>query len=201
MKIYFDFDNTIVNSIESFCNVYNFLYDDKADWGKVRQWNMGDQCKQLDKDMIVRIFEDGLFFQNLKFFDNRMYFLLEDLSKTDDLHIISVGSRKNLLYKRKWILENLPFINDKNIALLSHFDEGSHTIDTIDKSEINLENSILIDDNQDALESSNATYKVLYSHRGIKAEWNEKIFGKYPMAYDLDSLYKIISDIKKSPTN
>jgi hypothetical protein len=42
---------------------------------------------------------------------------------------------------------------------------------------------------------------VLYSHRGIKAEWNEKVFDKYPVASSVDSLEQIILDIKKSPTN
>jgi len=201
MKIYFDFDNTIVNSIESFCSVYNFLYDDNADWRKVRKWNMSDQCTGLDNDMIIRIFEDGLFFQKLKFFDNRIYNYLKKLNEDNEIYILSVGSRKNLIYKKKWILDKLPFINEKNIVLLSHFNEGNDSIGIIDKSEINLENSVLIDDNQDALLSSNATHKVLYSNNGLKAEWNEKVFNKFPMAASLDSLEQIISDIKKIPTD
>jgi len=201
MNIFIDFDNTIVNSIEAFCGVYNFLHDEYADWREVRKWNMTDECPQSNTDMTVRIFEDGLFFQRLKFYDNRIYDFLETLSKTDNLHIVSVGSRKNLLYKKRWILDHLPFINEENIVLLSHFDDSSNTLGTIDKSEINMKNGIIIDDNQDALLSSNATYKVLYSHNGIKTEWNKNIYYEYPIASSVDTLEQIILDIKKSPTD
>ena len=201
MNIFIDFDNTIVNSIEAFCSAYNFLYDENANWSKVRKWNMTDECPLSDRDMTVRIFEDGLFFQKLKFYDNKIYHILKRLSKTDNIFIVSVGSRKNLLYKKKWVLYNLPFINEKNIILLSHFNDDSNVLGTIDKSEVNMENGILIDDNQDALLSSNAKYKLLYSHNGIKAEWNKNVYYDYPVVSNVDVLEQTILDIKKNPTN
>jgi 5'(3')-deoxyribonucleotidase len=177
--IYLDFDETIVNTMQAFCSVYNEKYTNHkdfvlADYTKVYKYNFADQCPLLeDVQAIHDIFDSQNFFDALTLKDG----CLEVLHKHKydfNYQIVTIGTPKNLSHKVLWIEKNLPFIKD--VILISN---GNNKMD---KSIINMFNStipnIFLDDHQDNLISSNANIKfciATYGERDWSKDWEYRI--------------------------
>lgn len=164
-KIFLDFDNTIVNSTEAFCKVYNLFYNflpnyRYAEWDLVNKWDFSDQCTLIKSNFeIERLFEYATFFSNLNFYNKNTYKVLEKLNNKYKVIIFSIGTLRNIHHKSYWIEKNLPFI--ENFIFLNKEQE---------KSSINMKNGIFIDDNANNLRSNNtADIKICF---GKKANWN-----------------------------
>jgi len=164
-KFFLDFDNSIVDSIKQYCKVYNTIYRyypsyKPADYTKVTQYNMKDQCPLVYD--LLEIFQHELFFRDLEFINENTYEVLEKLGRKYQLIVVSVGTPLNLALKSIWLSEKLPFIKD--YVLL--FNDGCK----MDKSVCNMEDGIFLDDVESNLKSSNAKDKVLF---GKRFEWNK----------------------------
>jgi len=164
-KLFLDFDSTIVDSIKSYCNYYNKVY--QFDQGfkiaiaeNVNQWDLRDECPLVDNPEFI--FSNGYFFENLEFMPNA-YEVLERLSLQYELIICSIGTYDNISLKSLWIQRNLPFI--KNSILIVN--DGCK----MDKSVINMSDSIFLDDHANNLFTSNAEFKILF---GKEYPWNTK---------------------------
>ena len=79
--------------------------------------------------------------------------------------IVTMGTMENLILKTNFIKQNINSkgIKTKFFGLLSNLE---------DKSKVNLERFLFVDDNQDNLNSSNAMVKILFENRK-DAEWNK----------------------------
>ena len=172
-KLFIDMDATIVHSHKQYCKVYNILYRDHsdfkpADYTKIKYYNMTCQCP-LEKNPL-NIFEHELFFADLEFINHNTYEVLKELNEEYQLIIATIGNHLNLAHKSLWIERNLPFIKD--YVLLNN--DGCK----MNKSLINMEGAIFIDDIVSNLDSSNARHKVLF---GKKFDWNREwtIFDGY----------------------
>jgi hypothetical protein len=69
-KLFLDFDCTIVDSVKTYCNVYNSFYKEKegfeeADYNKVDRYDLKDQCHLVDHQ--ETIFSNKEFFKHLEF--------------------------------------------------------------------------------------------------------------------------------------
>ena len=163
-RLFIDFDSTIVNSIKAFCDTYNFYYQSikdfkPAEWLKVEKYNFKDQCPLIRN--VHDIFEDIYFFEKLEFINYNTYEVIKELSDKFEIHITTIGTINNIAQKSIWIKKNLPFI--KNCEFL--FNNGCK----MDKSIVDMKDSIFIDDVLSNLESSNAKYKIIF---GDEYEWN-----------------------------
>lgn len=166
-KLFIDFDNTIVNSTEAYCDLYNLVYKDHlkfkpAKWYEVEEYGFRDECP-LAKDNILKMFSDPYFFKVLKFMCGNTKEVLEKLSEKYEVHITSIGSPMNIHYKSKWIHEKLPFVKCLELICLNE--------NIPNKSIVDMANGIHIDDVDSNLQSTNADYKIIY---GDIYDWNKE---------------------------
>jgi len=167
-KIFLDFDNTIVNSTKSFCETYSELYQDHPNfilpkWEEVNCWNFENQCTLLKtNEDVEKIFSMELFFIGLEFIDEYTYKILKELNEKYQIIITSIGTYDNITYKSQWVKGNLPFIKD-SIFLINN---GCK----MNKSVVNMQDSIFIDDVTTNLDSSNAVNKYIF---GKEYPWSQ----------------------------
>jgi 5'(3')-deoxyribonucleotidase len=172
-KLFLDFDCTIVDSVKTYCNVYNSSYKEKegfkeADHNKVNRYDLKDQCHLVDHQ--ETIFSNEEFFKRLEIMSYATE-VIERLGSKYELAICTIGTLDNISYKAQWIKNNLPFI--KNVILISS-DVGTNGI-KMDKSCVNMKDSIFIDDHAENLLSSNAELKICF---GKEYQWNESWMGE-----------------------
>lgn len=163
-KLFTDFDLTITDGIKSICQTYNYFYKNvkgfkKAEWYKVEKYNMKDQCTLSPNP--AKLFGEEYFFQVLEFINDNTYDVLKELNEKYQIIICSVGTNKNISYKSMWIQSKLPFI--RNSIYINNGDCKA------DKSIVNMQDSIFIDDCSSNLYSSNAKVKICF---GEEYGWN-----------------------------
>ena len=162
IKLFVDFDNTLVNSTRSFCTSYNFIYEyhkdfTPANWELVNTWNFSNQCSILKSDSdVLDIFENPLFFDCLELINDNTFEILKELNEKYQIIIASIGTPINLSLKALYLQENLPFIKD---YILMH-NNGIKMNKEIIK--MDYPDSIFIDDHVSNLISSNAVNKYVF---------------------------------------
>lgn len=167
-KLILDMDETITQSVKAYYNTYKQLFQNHVsfkeyDYTTNNKWNLEDICPNLmGENQVEKIFSMPNFFDNLELFEDAEV-VIKELCKKYDLWLCSLGTKRNLMLKSKFLEEKLPYID--NVILLSN--NGVKC----DKSIINMEGAIFIDDNLDNLLSSNASKKYVY---GAFKPWNEK---------------------------
>jgi 5'(3')-deoxyribonucleotidase len=177
-KLFLDFDCTIVDSVKTYCNIYNLFYKEKegfeeADHNKVDRYDLKDQCHLVDHQ--ETIFSNKEFFKHLEFMPYAKE-VLERLGSKYELIICTIGTLDNISYKTQWIKNNLSFI--KNVILISSA-VGVNGI-KMDKSSVNMEGSIFIDDHSENLSSSNAEIKICF---GKEYDWNRSWVGQRGLSW------------------
>lgn len=168
LKLFIDFDDTIIETMRTYCRVYNFLYQFNknykfADYTKVTQWDFSDVCPLTIEDP-NEIFESPLFFNTATLQPNANE-ILKELNKKYELYIVTIGTPRNIELKARWIGKRLPFID--NLILLYNKEIK------MDKSIIDMSGGILIDDHINNLHSSNAQMKVCFNGSGRELPWNK----------------------------
>lgn len=163
-NFFIDFDGTIINTIDAFCSVYNELYINHpkfkpAEPDLVNQYDMRDQCPLVEN--VLDIFQHPLFFKFATFINDNTYEILDKLNRKYKLIVCSIGTPKNVAFKAHYLKDKLPFIKD--YVLISN--PTCH----MDKSIVQMEGSIFLDDIPSNLISSNAKEKLLF---GKIYPWN-----------------------------
>lgn len=175
-------ENTIVNSVKQICKLYDkdfHLYRNykKVDWTEINTYNF-TELELINKEMVLDYFDDYRFFDDLEFMDNAEE-VIKKLSKEYQIIICSIGRKDNLMYKREWIKQHVPYA--KFIPI--DFSVCS------DKSCINMENCIILDDNTDMLDSCNATVKLLF---GDEYSWNKENKNNYQRYWNWIEVEKLL---------
>jgi len=156
----FDFDGTIVDTVEAFCKTYNQMFSTHegfvaADPTQVYDYSFKDQCPLIDD--IQEIFGMKQFFDNLKPMKGS-FNELKKLGADFPIMICTKGHNKNISLKSKYIEEHLGFVKDVIYT------------NTEDKRIINMKDCVFVDDHIDNLRTSNALIPIAY---GEKLPWNE----------------------------
>lgn len=164
-----DFDEVIVETIDAIVSIINEDYNLNVNSKDVKKWDFDDVFPDIPKDTIYKAFEDKRFFERLKFKPN----IIETLKKINEKYpimIVTLGSYENLLLKKDFIKNkiNSQGIKTMFVGLISNLEN---------KSQIDLNDLLFVDDNQKNLEISNATIKILFENRE-NAEWNKDWKGK-----------------------
>lgn len=166
-KLFLDFDGCIVDSIRAIVDLYNddfqaypnFRYMHPDD---IHTWNF-TECECATKDAINAYFNVPRFFKELQFMPMAQQFLYS-LSKFFDIYIVSFGEAPNLKLKKEWIAKFIPYAEFIGLDF-DHY---------VDKSCVDMENSIYVDDTSKYLYSSNAKHKFIF---GEKYPWNSNEYG------------------------
>jgi len=162
IKLFVDFDNTLVNSTRSFCTSYNFIYEyhkdfTPANWELVNTWNFSNQCSILKSDSdVLDIFENPLFFDCLELINDNTFEILKELNEKYQIIIASIGTPINLSLKALYLQENLPFIKDYILMYNNGIKMNKEII------KMDYPDSIFIDDHVSNLISSNAVNKYVF---------------------------------------
>ena len=186
-KIFFDVDNTICNSTKRFVEIYNSIYNDQADWTKCFKWDYSDVCPKLTDSEII--FSLKQFYNDeMDFVDKYIEVVIKMLHITGwDVNFVTLGTRENLINKTNWLKHNFPYIDKQNYHLLEKTEMG--------KSEVDMSNAILVDDNCINLLSSNAEFKICM-HK--PTEWNKDIESlRYTRVNNALELYNYILNLER----
>lgn len=173
INLFIDFDGTVADSTGAMADFYNehchhLVGFTPADGDDIRTWDGYDQMPLL-KDAGYEsedIFTSKFFFDNVRLKKDAVRAIqsLQD-SGLYNIYFVSIGEPRNIAMKTKFLARNFPFIS--NHIMLTQVGNM-----IMDKSIVDMDNGIFIDDNEDCLFSSNADYKLLFSDNGI-CEWNE----------------------------
>jgi len=168
IKLILDFDGTIIDTIQSYTDVYNELYCNHpqfktAEAHLVNQYNMKDQCPLVDN--VLDIFEHELFFKFAELINDNTYEVLEKLNRKYTPIVCSIGTPRNIAYKACWLEKKLPFIKDYVLI--------SNPTCYMNKSIVNMEDSIFLDDIPSNLMSSNCNEEDKYLF-GKRYPWNDE---------------------------
>lgn len=163
LKLFLDFDQTIVNAVEAYCETYNNIYAhchgfEYAEWEKIKRWDLTDQCPMHTEP--ETLFASWLFFELLNPMDDNTFEMLEEIKEFCDITICTIGTPENIIRKTQWIVDNLGI---SDMILLSQ-----EKI-TMDKSVVNMEGAVFVDDSYKNLLSSNADFKICFG----TTEWNK----------------------------
>src|SRR5690554_6695099 len=185
-KLFLDFDGVICNSIQAFCDTYNILYEDypnfkPARWAYVEKWNFRDECPLLEgsQDEVHEIFGHNLFFKHLEFMDDLTERVIQRLCDKYQVIVCSIGTPLNIAKKTLYLRDNLPYIKE-HIMLVNN---GC----VMDKSLVNMEGSVFIDDHVKNLDSTNAEYKIIF---GDVYDWNK--CSDYPRAWNWNDVDRML---------
>jgi len=190
MNIYFDFDGTLADSIQTICEMYNDRYGSRQDFvpaiaNRGRRWNMTDICPLAEEGEIANMFTEKESFDRMKLF-NGVHDTLKRLSENHRIILVTIGTFDNIKYKAEWVADNLGdvlnawhFTGDKQLRM--------------NKAFINDIDGILIDDHQKNLETANVSYKICASM--YEGDWNSLYTGI--RAYNFEQIESIINSIDK----
>lgn len=168
MKIFVDVDGVVIDTTGALADYYNEHYHSEedfteADGDKIEVWDAHDQLPLMNGE-IEHIFESDYFWDNVRIKPNAQL-VLEYLSTKHDVYFVSIGSSINIGKKTKFLRKHFPFVHN-HIMLAMNGDMS------MDKSVVNMEGGMIIDDHMSNLNSSNARFKVLFKDLGEK-EWNK----------------------------
>ena len=173
LTLFIDVDGTVINSLSAMCIWYNHAYQFHPNFkpaisSEIYEWNAGGQMPLLQKGDIELMFASDLFFQVVEPIKNSRE-VIERLTATDEFDCVfaSIGSSANIGNKTKYLEKVFPFVSS-HIMLVKN---GSNV--KMDKTILNGEGTVLIDDHIDNLKTARVTYPILFKENGIDKEWNQ----------------------------
>ena len=165
MKIYLDFDDTIVNSIETLTNIVNERYFKNIAPKDIGEWDFSDVYPDIPLDDIVKIFGEQEFFNDIELKDYALI-AIHKLSKRNDVTIVSKVTPEAFRRKNDWIRDNLEALGI-NISFIGVPINES-------KSIVDMSDGVIVDDKVSFLEETNAKYKIFFNnHRKFDIKQSE----------------------------
>lgn len=185
-KLFVDFDDTLVDTFHTLVDIYNeeFMYDEKLPSNvKSYEWNFIDCFPKWSTKELYSQFNNKRMFYYYRYNKGALE-VIRKLSKLYNVFIVSCGTYSNIGYKSLWLKKNLP---DNIKTILIAVNENSKDGNQSYKSLINMKNDILIDDNLNALDCSNA----LVENRYVFGE--EKTYNKTEVYYRLKTWDEVLN--------
>lgn len=178
MRIFVDVDEVVTKSILRFCEFIN----KESEYDKVKSWNFEEVC-DLTSNEIEDIFSHINFYSSIKLYEGCVE-AIDQLSKNNEIIFITKGTSSNNIGKLELLNKYFP-----NLPVITLSNDG-----TTGKEIINMENSILIDDHSNNLDSSNARYKILFEPYKHTMNYNKDYFGATAKDWkDVMAIVKILN--------
>lgn len=158
-NLYIDIDSTIINTAETFIDMYCNKKGIKKNFYDLKDWKFRSIDRNIDIKEFLNYIETEEFFNKVQFYDDFLRFYVKYGDKFNFI-FVTIGSKKNLELKKKFIFRSLPTIeNVKYIGLENN------------KNDIDMSNGIQIDDKYDNL-NTNAKLKILQKNN-IETDYNQ----------------------------
>ena len=173
--VIFDFDETLVRSIESVCHVQHLVFGGELpDVKGCRKWNLEDVIPNITPRKVESLFATKDFFDILLPYNDMVNAMKWFKSKDKRIVLLSLGSSMNLHYKSKYVRDNFGDIVDYHIYA------GSDGSLSMDKGLFNFKalgyHAVMIDDNASNLDSMKkcVDYRILAKlYTQDECEWNK----------------------------
>ena len=193
-KVYIDLDNTVFDTLDTILYLYNeeFKYYDgfqEIGYDNVRTYDCSE-CNLLTKECLNGYFNRSNFYEGSHV--ETYFWNVLDLIKEKNWRpvFVTIGSPQNIAAKKAWF---------KDWVIYNHFDaDFIGLVDVKDKSSVDMSDGIMIDDNVDMLNSSNAPIKICFGEYGWNENWKGLRVKDWKTAYkafkntDVD---KILEDL------
>lgn len=163
MKLYIDFDNTIVNSSEVIVKMLNEKFGEDKDWEKLRRYDFKDLFPSCSYQEIEKYFESDRMFEEVELFPEAYETLCSFKDNFDKVSVVTIGTDINLEKKKRFIKDRFHF----DIELIGIRNDGRSN-----KGSVDMRDGVFIDDHIDCLHSSNAKVKILIK-TSENAEWSK----------------------------
>lgn len=183
MKLFIDFDGTMVDTIGRICDIYNedYSFYDKftpISSDEIKTWNF-DELRLANRKAV------NLYFNQPRFFNEGLEPMFHACEVINQLHdegnniiIVSTGTKPNLKLKKAWLRNHIEF--DEFIGIDINVYKN--------KDHINMNGGIFIDDMTNNLSGSNAERKICF---GEKYDWNRDWNGERCASWD--DMYELLN--------
>lgn len=160
-----DLDGTVFNTIKRICEMYNedfCLYPGfiPADWREIKTWEFTELSLDTPRNIDKYFCKPRFFNDELEIYSSAKW-IIEKLSRKYPIVFVSSGYTPNLILKKTWLRKHFPYAEFIGVDLEHHED----------KSSVDLEGYLFVDDVAKNLQTSNATWKICY---GEIYPWNEE---------------------------
>ena len=152
LPLYIDIDEVICKFLEELCSEYNYKYNKRIKISDIKTWSLNTY---MDGDKAFEIINSPGFFGSLEPIEGAIQ-TIEKLINNDkyEVFIISSPSNEYSVYEKyKWIQQNLPFFDIRNLILVGNKGELL--------SRINGEGGILFDDCPEYIRKFNGVKVVM----------------------------------------
>lgn len=158
-------DGVLTDSVAAVVSCYNEDFQYYSDFKEIRSCDIHtydfQELALASKEYIDHLWNRPRFFSNLKLMPFAKE-VLDILSIQYDIEVATAGYSPNLRQKEAYLHKHLPFIIKKiELINLKEFKDKSH---------LDMNNAVFLDDQANNLITSNAALKICF---GDKEEWNE----------------------------
>ncbi len=183
IKLFLDADDTILESSRAFIDIVNKRYaiNPPKQLKNLRDWRYRSLFPSMTNEEIVEIYDSAEFFDTVKINSDFENFYLKH-EYDFEWNIVTKGHESNIKHKEKYFKSRLP----QATVIGCRFD--SIEKQNFDKSRIDMNYGIQIDDRTDCLMGTNANIKILFKNNQ-EFDWNR--------AYDINEPIYIMNDWKE----
>lgn len=182
-----DADGVITDSIASIVSCYDEDFQFYNGFKKIHSTDIHtynfDELTLASKEYINHLWNRPRFFERLQLIPYARE-VLTILNIQYDIEIATAGYSPNLKQKEIYLSNRLPFLKKINLINLKEYPDKSH---------LDMNNAIFIDDQANNLVTSNATHKICF---GDVEEWNNSWSGE--RCYNWHELMKRLFHLKKN---
>ncbi len=164
MNIFIDIDGVLWNTAKIIVELYNKKYKHEGNWLEAKEWNFSPA---IPYGTPTKVIDDLFASKDIYKGDYTVEGAVEYIKKLNDefinVYFCTVGKNINNSEKLKMLKRIIPQVK---VITISFPEEV-----VADKSMINMEGAVFIDDHSKNLLSTNAKYKILFEPYGDK-NWN-----------------------------
>lgn len=158
--IYVDMDGVLIHSCQAICDMLNEIQGTDFTGDEVLSWNFHEICPTLTDEDVEKLFADPIFFQCVQWVNGAFDFIKRYKNR---VIIVTKGTKENIDLKREFLKE---YYLDPMFCSLN-LNES--------KGDIDMSNSLFIDDCTNNLNESNARYKIMFKeyNDNREREWQK----------------------------
>lgn len=189
IRLFIDADDTILESSKAFIDIVNRQdnINPPKTYEELQDWRYQSLFPYMTTKRVVEIYDSEDFFNIVKVNPDFESFYLKH-ENDFEWYIVTKGYKTNIEHKQKYFKKHLPKANVVGCRF------GSKEEQNFDKSHINMDYGIQIDDRTDCLIGSNANIKILFKNNR-DFYWNRTDMSNEPL-YIMNSWKEIIETLE-----
>lgn len=165
MKIFIDIDGVLWNTEKTMVELYNKKYGHNGDWRNVKEWNFSPAIPHgTPNEIINSLFASDEVYSGNNTIEGAIQYIKKLNDEHSNVYFCTVGKNINNSKKLEMLKRLIPEVKVITISFPGEV--------KADKSMINMEGAVFIDDHSKNLKGSNAKYKILFEPHTTR-NWNQ----------------------------